>query len=259
MRRRSTVWHYPTLLGLVAALALCLVGCDQNRDALNELREQQKQILAKLTALEKKLDRAPARPAAARPSGPDPTRTYTLPIGNSATKGPADAPITIVEFSDYQCPYCARSEPLIGQVLAAYPAQTRFVYKQFPLVSIHPQAMPAALAAVAAGRQGKFWEMHDLLFANQRALSPEQIREYARKAGLDLTKFDADLASDEVKAAVQEDMALAQRVGVRGTPSLFVNGRLVQVRSLDGFKQIIEPLLNPSAAAARPRPTPPGG
>ena len=93
-----------------------------------------------------------------------------------------------------------------------------------------------------------------MLFANQRALAPEQIKEYARKLGLDLPKFEADLASDEVKAAVQEDMALAQRAGVRGTPTIFVNGRLLQARSLEGFKEIIEPILKtPSPAGRTPR------
>jgi len=252
---RTAPRHAFACLLLIIATALPLAGCDQNRDGLNEVREQQRQILAKLNELEQKLDRASTRqPAAARPSGPDPARAYNLPVGNSPSKGSAEAPITIVEFSDYQCPFCARSEPLIGQALAAYPTQARFVYKHFPLVSIHPQAMPAALAAVAAGRQGKFWEMHEMLFANQRALAPEQIKEYARKLGLDLPKFEADLASDEVKAAVQEDMALAQRAGVRGTPTIFVNGRLLQARSLEGFKEIIEPILKtPSPAGRTPR------
>jgi len=239
---------------MVGAACLVFFGCNRDREALNEMAQQQRQILTKLTEIEQKLSRPAPRPAAARPAGPDPTRTYELPVGNSPAKGPADAPITIVEFSDYQCPFCARTEPLIQQALAAYPSQARLVYKQFPLVAIHPQAMPAAVAAVAAGRQGKFWEMHDLLFANQRALAPEQIREYARQLGLDLQRFDADIASDEVKAAVQEDMALAQRVGVRGTPTLFVNGHLLQARSLDGFKQAIDPILQGASSAP---PTPP--
>ena len=251
MPSRSPVRRRALVLATLALLLTAQTGCDRDSAALNEVREQQRLILAKLTELEQKIDKAAERRPAAPPraSGPDPARAYNLPVGNSPTKGPADAPVTIVEFSDYQCPFCSRTEPLVHEALAAYPQQARLVFKQFPLVSIHPQAMPAALAATAAGKQGKFWEMHEMLFANQRALAPEQIREYARKLNLDLAKFDADLASAEVKAAVQEDMALAQRVGVRGTPTIFVNGKLLQNRSLDGFKQLIDPILKAQPAA----------
>jgi protein-disulfide isomerase len=237
--------------------AIGLAACHRNDDALNEVREQQRQILAKLSALDEKIDRVAARAAPPpRPSGPDPERAYNLPVGKSPVKGPDDAPVTIVEFSDYQCPFCARSEPLVKEALAAYPTQARLVYKHFPLVAIHPQAMNAALAAAAAQRQGKFWEMHEILFANQRALAPEQIKEYARQLGLDMAKFEADLQSDEVKAVVQDDSQLAQRVGVRGTPTIFVNGKVLQNRSLDGFKQLIDPALKEAAAqnAAGQRP-----
>jgi protein-disulfide isomerase len=232
------------------ALGIVFPACHHD-DSLSDLRDQQRQILAKLAALDEKIDRIAGRAAAPpRPSGPDAERAYDLPVGNSPVKGPENAPITIVEFSDYQCPFCARSEPLITEALTAYPTQARLVYKHFPLVGIHPQAMPAAIAAVAAQKQGKFWEMHDLLFANQRELAPEQIKSYARQLGLDMAKFEADLQSDEVKAAIQADMQLAQRAGVRGTPTVFVNGKLLQNRSLDGFKQLIDPML---ADAAHPK------
>jgi protein-disulfide isomerase len=226
-------------------------GVLQGREVLTELRDQQRQILAKLTALEEKIDKAASRAAAApaRPSGPDPARAYNLPPGKSPVKGPEDAPITIVEFSDYQCPFCARSEPLVQEAITAYPTQAKLVFKHYPLTSIHPQAMPAALAAAAAQKQGKFWEMHEKLFANQRALAPEQLTQYARELGLDMKQFEADMKSDEVKAMVQDDIALAQRVGVRGTPTIFVNGRILQQRSLDGFKQIIDPILKEASAA----------
>jgi protein-disulfide isomerase len=241
-----------------AALLFCLLvsplwlAACRNDDALSELREQQRLILAKLTALDEKIDKVASRSAAPpRPSGPDASRAYNLPVGTSPSKGPVDAPITIVEFSDYQCPFCARSEPLVKDALAAYPTQARLVYKHYPLTSMHPQALPAALAAAAAQRQGKFWEMHEKLFANQRALAPEQIKQYARELGLDLPKFEADLQSEEVKAMVQQDIQLAQRVGVRGTPTIFVNGKVLQNRSLEGFKQMIDPILKDPAAAQK--------
>ncbi len=246
---------------VLTGLGLSPLGCDRGTKELSELRDENRKILSRLADLEKKIDRIASRPATApRPMGPDPARTYNLPVEGSPVKGPDDAPITIVEFADYQCPFCARSEGLIDQALAAYPTQSRFVYKQFPLTAIHPQALPAALAAGAAQKQGKFWEMHEILFANQRALSPEQIEQYARKIGLDMTRFKTDVASDEVKAQVESDRRLARRAGVRGTPTVFVNGRLLQNRTLDGFRALIDPILSgtpgpePVAAPAATRP-----
>jgi protein-disulfide isomerase len=211
------------------------------------LKKQQQLILAKLGDLEKKLDKAPpARPPRGR-TGPDPSKVYDLPVGDSAIRGPEDAPVTIVEFSDYQCPFCARSEPLIKDVQKEYPDKVRFVYKHLPLVSIHSNAMGASQAAIAAGKQGKFWEMHDLLFANQRSLQSDKLKEYAQQLGLDVAKFEADMNSAEVKSAVQDDMNLSRKVGVRGTPTIFVNGKLVENRSVDGFKQLIDPILEKGA------------
>jgi protein-disulfide isomerase len=245
LMRRTAVFALTVLLATSG-----LISC-RNDEALNELREQQRQVLAKLSALEQKIDKVAARPVApARQTGPDPARAYNLPPGKSPIKGPADAPITIVEFSDYQCPYCARSESLVKQALDAYPKQARLVFKHYPLTSIHPQALPAAIAAAAAQKQGKFWEMHEKLFANQRALAPEQLKQYAREIGLDVARFEADMQSEEVKQAVQEDVELAQRIGVRGTPTIFVNGKILQTRSIDGFKEIIDPLLKEAAAPA---------
>ncbi len=238
------------LICLLPAAGL-LAGCGGgggNNEALDEIRSQQREILARLGEIEKKLERS-ARPASARASGPNPERAYELPVGGSPVKGPEHAPVTIVEFSDYQCPFCARSEGLVQQALAAYPTQVRLAFKHYPLTSIHPQAMDAALAAVAAQRQGRFWEMHEKLFANQRALGRDQLLQYARELGLDLPRFEADLASPEVKAQVTADIQLARRAGVRGTPTIFVNGRLLQNRSLEGFKELIEPQLKAAAAA----------
>ena len=246
----------PTPRGVLVALmalASCAVssaGCDRNTKNLEELKDEHRQILSRLADLEQKIDRLASRPATAqRPLGPDPTRTYNLPVEGSPVKGPADAPITIVEFADYQCPFCARSEGLITQALQAYPTQARFVYKHFPLTANHPEALPAALAAAAAQKQGKFWEMHEILFANQRALSPEQIDGYAKKIGLDMKRFKADVDSDAVKEQVEADRRLARRAGVRGTPTVFVNGRLLQDRTVDGFRALIDPMLQPGPAA----------
>lgn len=210
-------------LVLLALTATGLPAC-RNDDALNEVRDQQRQILAKLSTLDEKVDRVAGRAAVPpRPAGPDPERAYNVPVSKSPVKGPDDAPITIVEFSDYQCPFCARSEPLIKEALAAYPTQARLVYKHFPLVAIHPQAMGAALAAAAAQRQGKFWEMHDLLFDHQEQLSTADLEHYAEKLKLDLKKWKGDL--EIARAKVARDRAEGERLDISGTPTIYINGR----------------------------------
>ncbi|MDD2941642.1 MAG: thioredoxin domain-containing protein [bacterium] len=148
-------------------------------------------------------------------------------IGSSPVRGSADAPVTIVEFSDFQCPYCSRGKAVMEEVLKSYPGKVKVVFKNLPL-PFHPEAEPAAIAALAAGKQGKFWEMHDLLFDNQAELSSAKYLEFAGKLGLDLNKFKDDLDSAEVKKAVKDDAELAGSLGVRGTPGFFVNG--VQVK-----------------------------
>lgn len=237
-----------TLLILLAASLFVACAPPDNSEQLAEIGQQQKQILAKLDAMEKKIAsvKAPAPPRQ-RQTGPDPDKKYDLPVGASAIQGPADGSITIVEFSDYQCPFCARAEPIIHQALEAYPTQARFVYKQFPLESIHPNAKGASMAALAAGKQGKFWEMHEKLFANQRALQPEKLDGYAAEIGLNMEQFKSDMSSDEIKKAVNDDMRLARTVGVRGTPTIFVNGKLLRNRSIEGFKEMIGEILKDNA------------
>jgi protein-disulfide isomerase len=131
----------------------------------------------------------------------------------------------------------------VDQVLKAYPSEVKFVYKEFPLTSIHQNALNAAKAAVAAQREGKFWEMHDKLFANQRALLPDNLKQYAQQIGLDTAKFEKDMASPEVQKQIADDMKLAQEAEVRGTPTLFLNGKRVMNRSFEGLKQMIDEAL----------------
>jgi protein-disulfide isomerase len=245
--RRSATTSLLSVLGMAMLLPM-LAGCHSAGDDLAEIKEQQRKILAKLDGLEKKVDEAGKRPARARP-GPDPKRQYRLPVQDSPVRGPADAPVTIVEFSDYQCPFCGRAEPSIEAVLKDYPGKVRLVYKHFPLALIHPHALSAAYASAAAQKQGKFWEMHDLLFAHQRALAPEQLDSYAKQIGLDMDEFKKDMSSPEVKKVIAADMRLGQRVGIRGTPTFFVNGRVLQNRSVEGFKKAIDPVLEQQQAA----------
>jgi protein-disulfide isomerase len=131
----------------------------------------------------------------------------------------------------------------VDQVLKAYPNEVKFVYKEFPLTSIHQNALNAAKAVAAAQKQGKFWEMHDKLFANQRALLPDNLKQYAQEIGLDVAKFEKDMTSPEVQKQIDADMKLAQDAEVRGTPTMFLNGKRVMNRSFEGLKQMIDEAL----------------
>jgi protein-disulfide isomerase len=230
-----------SLLSVTAVLALTLVapGCAQKSD-IDAVQTTQKEILAKLEKIEKDIAARPAAPAAAQRPQIDPNKVYEIPVANSAVRGPKDAPVTIVMFSDFQCPFCAQTAPVVDEVLKAYPTNVNFVMKQFPLKSIHPNADPAARAAIAAGKQGKFWEMHDELYKNSRNLTPETIKGIAEKIGLDVKKFEADQGSDEAKKQVEAELALGAKSDVRGTPSFFVNGKIAQNRTVDGFKAQID-------------------
>jgi protein-disulfide isomerase len=226
--------RYMVVFGLAAALTAC-AGSEE----VKQLQESQRKLEGRVAELEKKV--VAQAVAAARPQA-DPNKVYDLPIGKSPVKGPEDAPVVMLEFSDFQCPFCARATPLIDQVLQAYPKEVKFVYKEFPL-PMHPNAMPASRAAVAAQRQGKYWEMHDKLFANQGALQPDTFNQYAQELGLDVAKFEQDMASPEVQQQISDDMQLAQQSGVTGTPSLYLNGKKVYNRSLDGIKQMVDAAL----------------
>ena len=128
----------------------------------------------------------------------------------------------------------------MDQVLAAYPKDVRFVYKQFPLEQIHQNAMNAAKASVAAGKQGKFWEMHDELFKISKNLAMDEIRKKAEEIGLNMKKFDADFAAPETEKAVRDDLAVGRTAEVTGTPTMFINGKRVMDRSLEGMKAMID-------------------
>jgi len=130
----------------------------------------------------------------------------------------------------------------VDQILKQYPKELKFVYKQYPL-PMHQNAMNASRAALAAGKQGKFWEMHDKIFANQRALSSDNLKQYAQEIGLNVAKFEKDMASPEVQKQIDEDTKLAQQSQVTGTPTLFLNGKRVMNRSFEGLKQTIDETL----------------
>jgi protein-disulfide isomerase len=147
-----------------------------------------------------------------------------LSIHGSPFKGPANARITLVEFSDFECPYCSKAAAKVEAILQAYPSDARLVYKQYPLPD-HPNARMAAEAALAANAQNKFWLMHDKLFANSDKLSAAKIAEIAKDAGLDMARFQADWKSGKFKAAVDKDIADGDKATVSGTPTIFINGK----------------------------------
>jgi protein-disulfide isomerase len=148
--------------------------------------------------------------------------------GTGPVRGDAGAHVSIVEFADFQCPYCARLEPALREVLEAHPREVRVVFRHLPLRSIHPNADVAARAAVCAEQQGHFWELHDAMFAQQSELSEDALLRSARKLGLDEAAFRTCLATPATAARVAEDEAAATRIGFSGTPALFVNGRFHQ-------------------------------
>ena len=143
------------------------------------------------------------------------------------TKGAADAPVTIIEFSDFECPYCSQLNETMNRILTAYSDHVRIVFRQFPLTSLHPRAMAAAEASLCAAENGKFWELHDALFSDQ-ALQAADLRSKAESIGLDVEAFEACLSSGRHTAAVKRDLTAGGAVGVTGTPALFVNGRPLQ-------------------------------
>src|SRR3982751_5648860 len=157
-----------------------------------------------------------------------------------AAKGPADAKVNIVAFSDFQCPFCSRVVPTLAQIEKEYGKQVRVFFRHNPL-PFHAAAPLAAEAAVAAEQQGKFWEMHDKLFANQQNIKRPDLEKYAQEIGLDVAKFKAALDSGAGKARIQADMALAKQVGANGTPNFYIDGRnLVGAQPFEEFKKVID-------------------
>ena len=148
-------------------------------------------------------------------------------IGHSPLKGDRKTGIVLAEFSDFQCPYCAQAQQTLMAFMAQHADEVAFVYKHFPLTSIHPEAMPAAKAAWAAGQQGQFWPYHDALFAQQDQLGEAQYQQISQELGLELAQFNRDRASEAATNAINQDLELAQQLGLQGTPAFILNGELL--------------------------------
>ncbi len=219
------------------------------------IKPQIEEIMFKQAAIEKKLAsidaslekiKAPFEFLEKRkmPQAEDLNKEYKIDIGRSPVKGKKDAKVTIVEFSDFQCPFSKRFHVVIADVLNAFPNGVKFVFKNFPL-SMHPQARSAAKASLAAGEQGKYWEMVELLFQNNQNLSDDKYKELAGQLGMDVEKFTRDYKEKDAEweKLIKDDMAVADSVDVRGTPTFYINGKKTMARDLAGFKAQIEEIL----------------
>ena len=193
----------------------------------------------------KKAGSAPAQAAAPRdPSAPpepdQDEKVHAVTAGKAPSRGPKNAPITMIVYSDFQCPFCSRVEPTIERIEKEYPGKIRVVWKDFPL-GFHQNAKPAAIAARVAGEEGKFWQMHRKLFENQKALDRLSLEKYAQELGLNMGKFKAALDSNKYGAEVDADMASGQKVGVSGTPATFINGRMINgAYPYETFKKVVD-------------------
>ena len=162
-------------------------------------------------------------------------------------QGPADAPVTLVEYGDYECPYCGKAYPVVKQIQQRMGDRLRFVFRNFPLNTLHEHAGVAAQAAEAAAAQGKFWEMHDILYEHQDELADADLRQYALKIGLEIYRFNADVDGEQFAKRVRDDFRGGIRSGVNGTPTFFINGvRYNGQHTLEGMLPALE-----NAAAAK--------
>lgn len=163
---------------------------------------------------------------------------HNIDISGSPFKGTEDAPITIVLFTDFECPFCKKIDPLMNTILKNNPGAVKVVFKNMPLRRMHPLADPAARAALAAHEQGKFWEFHDKLFAEEK-LSQQGIEKIAESLSLDIEKWKTDMNSAPIHGQVFKDMQEARKAGVTGTPTLYLNGKLLKSRSIQAIQEII--------------------
>ena len=214
------------LIGALASAAFAVAPLSATaddavtREEFNELRKGQEAILKELAEIKKLLAARPAPPA---PQAAVEKLAGTVALGSVTPKGDAAAPLTLIEFSDYQCPYCKRhADQTVPQLIKDYvdSGKMRYAFRDFPLEAIHPQAAKAAEAARCAGDQSKYWEMHDRLFANQHALNSEQLLQHAQALTLDENAFKACMDQGKHAAAIRKDLEDGTRLGVRGTPTL---------------------------------------
>jgi protein-disulfide isomerase len=173
----------------------------------------------------------------------DPPR-QVIAKADRPSKGPETAPVEIIEFSDFQCPFCVNAFPTVKQVLEAYGDRIRFIYRHYPLAN-HPRARPAAEASQCAAEQGKFWQFHDMLFGDQSRLGDEDFKQHAVQLGLDTARFNDCVDSHKYRAEIDTDIRAGDEAGVSGTPAFYINGRMLSgAQPFEAFKRIIDEELN---------------
>ena len=220
---------------------------DENKDRINgDLASSRTEIISYLQQQQQeKLEAALADKlrAAAKVQvmlkEPEPP-VMSISLGTGASRGDANAAVTIVEFTDFQCPACGGMYPIVEDVLKSYGNRVHFVIRNYPLTTIHANAFRAAQAAEAAKAQGKFWEYIDLMFKNQTALDVDSLKKYATQVGLDRKRFDAELDSGKYEPIVRRDMEEGDNYGIDGTPTFYINGVMLTEYSADGFRDAIE-------------------
>jgi protein-disulfide isomerase len=184
---------------------------------------------------------APTQPTQPTAAGEQPAGKPPAVTNSDHIRGNANAKVTLIEYSDFECPFCSRLKPTVDQILSEYDGDVRLVYRHFPLTSIHPNAQKAAEASECAGEQGKFWEYHDILFANQTALTIPSLKTYAGQLSLKQAQFDSCLDGGKFASKVSQQASDAQSVGITGTPGTFVNDQLVRgAFPYATFQQIID-------------------
>jgi protein-disulfide isomerase len=172
---------------------------------------------------------------------PPPVFRAEVSVAGEPFKGSEKAPVTIVKFEDFHCPFCKQVQPTFNELLSQYNGKVRLVHKDLPLESLHPQARQAAEAARCAYEQGKFWEYHDKLYANSPKASADDLKSYAKEVDLDVDSFDRCFASGKYKAVVQQDLKEGAQLGLTGTPTIFINGREISGNQpLEAFEAIID-------------------
>jgi len=230
------------LAGLLIPLSLLLNNCATTSSPalekrLTQMEAKQDSILNVLKGMHDKNEFMATRMGYRPPAD---TLPKEIPQGTSFFQGPEKAKLTIVEYSDLQCPYCAQSAPILDSLARSYPNDVKIIFKNFPL-SFHPQSRPAAAAAIAAGKQGRFFEFRYKVAPHFRELNDSIYLAVAKDLKLDLVRFKKEMVlTPEVTAILEQDIELGRKLGVEGTPTLFVNGKLAADRSYDYFAQLIK-------------------
>ncbi len=260
MDKKGLLAGFAIAVGILVGvfIGIGIIGLQVKNPLFGELFRQQKEILIVQEKIEKRLqniekqgkDLQTAIKKLKSPPGEereeeDYLKIHEINIDNSPLLGKKEAPVTIVEFIDIQCPFCARFHPLVVEAVNAFPDKVKAVVKNYPL-PFHQQAIPAAKAALSAGEQGKYWEMLDGLLKNSSNLNEKEFNTLAKNLGLNMKKFQKDLKDNDAQwqEHIQKDISLGNRVEVRGTPTIYINGRKTKARSLDSFKSEIEAILN---------------